>query len=282
MALTKIAAGVALLALGATVIAHLSYRKAAARSDAAWSAVASRAEAPTARFEEAMLDGLPEIAKRYFRHAIALGTPLSTAAELEMRGTFLLGDKVKHQAYAMEAEQILRPPFEFVWKPTLRSGAMIITGSDGLADGRAWTRFWLNGLVPVANVGTSPDVLRSATFRAATEGVWIPATLLPQTGARWEQLSDSKARVTITRTTPHIVLDLTIAENGALREIVGQRWSNANPEQTFRQQPFGGTVEGERTFGGFTVPAQLHVGNHYGTDDYLPFFQADVRRITYL
>lgn len=54
------------------------------------------------------------------------------------------------------------------------------------------------------------------------------------------------------------------------------RWSDANPEKRFRLQPFGGTADAEATFGGFTIPSRLNVGNHNGTDDYLPFFQAKV------
>jgi hypothetical protein len=61
-----------------------------------------------------------------------------------------------------------------------------------------------------------------------------------------------------------------------VKEIVGQRWSNANPEKRFRLQPFGGTMEAEQRSGATPFPARLKVGNHFGTDDYLPFFQAEI------
>jgi hypothetical protein len=61
-----------------------------------------------------------------------------------------------------------------------------------------------------------------------------------------------------------------------VREIVGMRWSNANREKRFRLQPFGGAIEAERSFDGFTIPAKVAVGNHYGTDEFLPFFQAEI------
>jgi hypothetical protein len=136
-------------------------------------------------------------------------------------------------------------------------------------------------LIPVANVGTSPDVIRSAQFRAASEGMWVPASLLPQNGVRWDQAGADKARVTITRVSPAITLELTLGKDGAVREVVGQRWSNANAEKQFRLQPFGGTVEAERRFGGFTIPARVSIGNHYGTEDYLPFFQAEIIEASY-
>jgi hypothetical protein len=99
---------------------------------------------------------------------------------------------------------------------------------------------------------------------------------------KWEQVGPDTARVTSERTEPAIVLELTLASDGALREVVGERWSNANPDQIFRLQPFGGTIEAEASWEGYTIPAVLKVGNHYGTPDYLPFFQATVTRARYL
>lgn len=265
-----------IVAAGVAAGSYWGYRNAAAEAERAWREIASRRSPPGPGFDPATLDHEPEIARRYFAHAIAPGTPLSTVVELDMRGTFLLGDRRSHQTYSMTARQILRPPFEFLWIPRLRSGAITIAGSDALVDGRAWTRFWLAGLVPVASEGTSSDMVRSAAFRAATEGLWLPASLLPGNGARWEQTGPDQARVTIASVERAIVLDLTLASDGAVREIVGQRWSNANPDKQFRLQPFGGTMSGEATFGGFTIPSRLKVGNHFGTDDYLPFFQAEI------
>jgi hypothetical protein len=242
----------------------------------------SSASQPAGRFDPQTIAHLPEIAQRYLRHAIAPGTPLYSVVELEMQGTFLLGDKNKFQSCDMAARQVLRPPGQFVWVPRLRSSFMTITGSDGLVEGEAWTRFWLMGLVPVANVASSPDVIRSAQFRAAVEGaLWLPTTLLPESGARWEQLGPDEARVTLEKLHPAVVLHLTLERDGAVREIVGERWSNANPEQTFRLQPFGGTIKEESSFQGLTIPTVISVGNHYGTEDYLPFFQAQISRVRY-
>jgi len=67
----------------------------------------------------------------------------------------------------------------------------------------------------------------------------------------------------------------------AVREVVGDRWSNANPEKRFRLQPFGGTAAADATFQGLTIPTSVAAGNHYGTDDYLPFFQARITRAQY-
>jgi len=268
--------GASALLVGAAALACGRHRGAMSDSEAAWRSIRSRAEAPSGVFDPAMIEGLPEAAQRYFRRAIAPGTPLSTSVELEMEGSFLLGDVSSHQSYRMTARQILRPPFEFVWIARLASGALRISGSDALVGGEAWTRFFLAGLVPVANARSSPDLLRSAAFRAAVESIWAPASLLPERGVLWEQIGADRARLTFTATAPRIAIELALNADGTVREVLGQRWSNANPERRFRLQPFGGTVLASATFGGFTIPAQVHVGNHYGTADYLPFFQARI------
>lgn len=74
---------------------------------------------------------------------------------------------------------------------------------------------------------------------------------------------------------------ITIAESGQVIDIVADRWSDANPQKVFQLQPFGGTMEKEETFGGFTIPSVVHVGNHHGTDDYFPFFTARVLKAIY-
>jgi hypothetical protein len=267
-----------LVLAGGAAFAFSRYRKAMREAEAAWGDIASRARQSTSAFDPPLVASLPEIAQRYFNHAIAPGTPLRTTVELEMRGTFLLGSKSEYQTYRMAARQILAPPSEFIWIPRMTSGLMRISGSDALIAGSAWTRFWLMALIPVANQRGSPDLIRSAVFRSAMEGIWVPASLLPENGVRWEQISSGKARVTVEKVDPPIVLEMTLASDGAVQQVVGQRWSNANPEQAFRLQPFGGTMEADATFEGYTIPTVIRVGNHFGTGDYLPFFQATITR----
>jgi hypothetical protein len=271
---TLLAAGTGLAA--GLLAARRRYAGQLASAARAADALKVRAEAAPA-FSHDMLTGLPEIAVRYFRHAIQPGTPLSTTAELDIGGTFLLG----RLRFAMRSREVLRAPYELVWLPELRSGPIRMSGSDGLVAGEAWTRFWLNSLLPVVQVGNSPDMLRSAHFRAASESVWAPAALLPDKGVRWEQLGPERARVTLAEFDPPISLELTIAPNGGLRSIVGQRWSNANSDKRFRPQPFGGEILSQASFGGFTVPSRMVIGNGFGTDSFDRFFQAEVDAIRY-
>jgi hypothetical protein len=275
-----IALTIALLIVAAVAVAHTIYRSASVEADAAFADLQRRAKHASGSFELSMLAGLPEIAQRYFTHAIAPGTPIYTTVRLEMVGTFLLGDAKQYQTYSMRARQVLAPPSEFVWVPEMKSGPVQISGSDALVNGRGWTRFWINGLIPVVNQPTSPDLVRSALTRSAIEAVWAPASLLPSNGVRWNQTGPNSARLTFdTGIEP---VDIILDETGRVLEIVTMRWSDVNPQKAFQLQPFGGSIEAEATFGGYTIPTQLKVGNHFGTDDYLPFFQGTVTSARYL
>jgi hypothetical protein len=258
------------------------YLRANVTAEDGWKAIAANAAAVDGGFSTDVVAHLPESVRRYFVHAIAQGTPLKKTVELSMRGTFRLGEKSSAQSYDMEARQILAPPDQFVWIPTMRRGPLHISGSDALVSGQACTRFWINSLVPVANNQTSPDLVRSAQFRSAMEGIWAPAALLPRPGITWSQPSPDVARVTIAAAQAPIVLDLTLSPNGAVREVVGLRWSNENPDKQFRLQPSGALVLSETTFEGFTIPSQVQVGNHFGTQAYFPFFEAQVTAAHYL
>lgn len=282
--LLKVAAVVAVIALVAVAYFLWSHKRAIDEAESAWATIAAAAQqqAGDAVFDPAMVADLPEVAQRYFLHAIAPGTPLKTTVTLRMEGQFLLGDRDSNQPYAMVARQILAPPDAFVWLPVMRSGVLAITGSDGSLNGKAWMQFWINSLLPVVNAQSPPDLVRSAQFRSAMESIWVPAALLPRDGISWEASGANKAIVTISTFENPIVLELTLDETGALTEVVGMRWSDANPEKTFRLQPFGGTIEAEGAFEGYTIPTMVKVGNLFGTDGFLPFFQAEIVEAKYL
>jgi hypothetical protein len=250
------------------------------QAEATFADIEASAGVSPGNFEVAMLDRLPEVARRYFLHAIAPGTPLKTTVRLRMQGNFLLGDKDSFQTYSMTARQVLAPPDAFIWIPSMVSSAIHISGSDALSGGNAWTRFWIGDLIPVVNSLGGGDLARSALARAAMESVWVPASLLPQMGVRWEQTGANTARLYFA--TGIEPIDLVLDADGVVLQVTTMRWSDANPQKTFRLQSFGGTMEAEGTFEGFTIPTRIEVGNHFGTAQYLPFFQANLVAAEYL
>lgn len=252
-----------------------------ARDRHAWKRLVSRQPAVPAAFDDSMTAALPDPAQRFFRFAIAPGTALHTVAEITMEGEFSLGDKNKSNYMPMRATQVLAAPHGFVWK--VRAGNSVwLAGSDGAVDSGSWSRFWLLGILPVARAGNNSDHRRAAFGRYAAEAVfWTPAALLPREYVRWEAIDDSSARVILTHMGLEQAVDLTVDAEGRPVKVVFQRWSNANPEKTFRDQPFGGYLSDHGEFNGFRLPTRVEAGNFFETDDYFAFFKATVTGVRF-
>ena len=230
------------------------------------------------RFDPAMVSGLPDPARRFFLFAIAPGTPLHTVAEIEMTGRFSLGTKAAPNYMPMRARQLLASPHGFVWAMDAGAGLTSVSGSDS----GAWTRFWLAGLAPVVRVEADADTRRSAFGRHVAESAfWTPAALLPGPNVRWEPVSDTTARAIVTFANLEQAIEITVADDGSATQVLFPRWSNANAEKRFQVQPFGGTLSGYRTFGGFRLPTHVEAGNFFGTNAYFPFYIADVQAVAF-
>jgi hypothetical protein len=141
-------------------------------------------------FTEDMVSDLPAPARRYLLHAIGPGTPLAFSVSLEMRGTMRL--KPEQEWMPMKARQILAPVTGFVWRAEVGDGLTRFSGGDHFANGSGRVRFWLWGVIPLLKQ-EGPDVSRAAIGRLVCETIWLPSSLLPQRGVKWEGLDDRSA-----------------------------------------------------------------------------------------
>ncbi len=276
MAMTSIFAVLAILAAAALVFLLAFWRFADSRRDqtARDELLGLARTDPPARFDPQMVAGLPEPARRYFRHVIDDGAPLGRAVELEMRGTIGLGDKADPRYRPMRARQLLVPPHGLVWQ--VEAGGL--SGSDGITPATSWTRFWLFRLAPVVHV-SGHDHHRSAFGRLIAEAAfWSPASLLPGDHVHWAAVDDETARATVRFGDQEQAVDITVDDDGAPRSVRIERWSNANPDGVFRLQPFGGRLSEYRAFDGYRLPTRVEGGNHFGTDAYFPFYKVEVTR----
>jgi len=239
------------------------------------------------RFDTGMLGDLPDPAARFFRFAIKPGTTLTPVVEITMGGTLSLGGKESPKPQSMTAQQILAPPFGFLWQIRL-GGPLRITGSEAYAPDQSWSRFRLLNLVPVGRVSHNPDHLRSAFGRMIGEGLfWSPAAFLPAAHAGWDDINwgavdENTAVVTVRHNGLEQRASLTVAKSGQPLNVVFDRWSNENADRTYRLQPFGGDLAEFAEFGGYTLPTRVTGGNHYGTKNYNPFYKARVKDIRFL
>lgn len=275
---------ITLLVLAAMLLAAVAlglwvHSRDQAQATRVWAVLEGMREADPPRYDPAMVEGLPEVAQRYFARAIEPGAPLHRVVRLEMAGSFIMNGN----AMPMTARQILAPPARgFVWQAEVGQGLMRFAGSDGYhrANGseESWTKFWLRGLLPLARIGGTEDHARAAATRVMMEAIWAPAALLPQFGAEWTQTGRDTAEIRFSDAPGVAPMQITFDAEGNPVEITALRWSDANPERAYRLQPFGGRMLEMGRHGGFLIPVRVEMGNMFGTPDYAPFFLARITR----
>ena len=220
-------------------------------------------------FSAAETAGLPEPVRRYFRSAIAPGTPIATAARLKMSGSIKIG-----RWLSFRAEEVLAPLQGFVWAARV---ARVITGADAMVDGHGGMHWKLLGLGPVVTAG-GPDYEKSAAGRFGGEAMWIPTALLPRFGVEWKAESPMDVTASFSVDGSALELRYVLDEEGRVCSVAFDRWRGAEGSDPPGMYPFGGDVIDYRSFAGLTIPSEGRFGWFYGTDrwDEGEFFRYEV------
>lgn len=228
-------------------------------------------------FDPSSVSALPAPAQRYLKSAIAPGTPAAYVVRLEMHGEIKLGDAWS----PFEAEQVMHAARGFVWKARVRMKGLPVRGSDRWVDGVGALDWRLLGIVPVVR-DSSADISRSAAGRSQAEAIWLPSILAsPETTWRAPDGEHADARVTIHGESTE--LELGIGPGGELQTLAMLRWGDPDQTGTHALRPFGGVIEEEGTFEGFTIPTKVRIGWHFGTPRWAEgeFFRGTVTRASY-
>lgn len=234
------------------------------------------------RFDPASVAELPGPARRYLEHAIAPGTTLAGAVELEMEGR--IGLSAGAEKTPFRARQVLAAPHGMIWEAEVGDGWRQVRGSDSYGDGVGEMLWFLGNAVPVVR-GSGPDVTRSAAGRVALEAaLLLPAALHPSRGARWEAVDDRAATVHLTVGDFELAPTVHVAPNGRLLRIEMVRWDPAGPSgkpEEVRWVADGFEETEEATFGGYTIPTTVRVTKNAGTPQVDTFFEARITSAQY-
>lgn len=252
-------------------------RKDSVHASKVWKKLAKRTKHHSPIFEESMLDGLPDIVKKFFLYMIKPGTPLQYVSELKMHGEFSLGNLQKQKIFTAKCKQIIAPLQGFVWKIKTTNGFIRFSGSDGFNNNHCWSRMWIMNLWPLGQRKENQNISKSSFGRLVAEStVWSLASLLPQKKVHWEVIDTKTIRVIVTTKLMAQQVDITLDDNGKPLEISFPRWSNENPKKVFQFQPFGAKLSSFKEIQGFMIPMQIEAGNNYATADYFPFYKMAV------
>jgi hypothetical protein len=226
-----------------------------------------------------MVEGLPDPARRYFLHAIRPGSPLAATVYWQWSGEMRPSKQMGW--VPLTSEQVSAKDRGYVWRAKARRGLLRLTAVDHFRDGEGRMRIALFGLVPVVNE-TGPDLSRSALGRLLIEGIIMPSFLLPGPHVRITGVDASRFQITLEVGGEEASYILAVDEEGRLtKESVLQRWGNVTDDGSFRHIPYGGTIEEERTFGGYTIPTRIEGGWWYGTERYFEVLHLKLDSIRY-
>lgn len=214
-------------------------------------------------FNSDKLAHLPEAAKRYLEHAIAPKTKLASAVRLKMHGEIKLKKWIP-----FTAEQVICWEHGLIWSATAwMNGFFPIIGSDRIIDGIGAMQWKLLGLFPVMTAGGA-DITRSGIGRLQAESVWLPSVYCGDR-VSWAstELSDldSSLHSSFVVQGDRAELDFTIDRTGRLKTAKLPRWGNPDGAE-FHNVDFGGILEEEGTFCGYTIPTRLRIGWYFGSE----------------
>lgn len=216
-----------------------------------------------------------EPVRRYLQHAGADSKAVESV-DLEMHGQIKLG-----RWRPFKAHQHIQKRFGMIWKAKTSLFGLPIRGFDRIWHGYGTSEWWLLGFIPIV-FAHGRNISRSGLGRMAAEMIWIPSRLAEK-DVQWTQDGPDAATYEIDLFGEKTAVHLSFAPSGKIETISFLRWGKP-VGLPFGEYPFGGYVDEETTFDGFTVPSRLRFGWHFGTDRFEPegeFFHAIVDQAVY-
>lgn len=207
------------------------------------------------------LEDLPAPARRYLEHAIAPTARPATTVRLRMHG------EIKLKTWRrFGADETLAWGREMMWRARTTVSGLPISGFDRVGPGVGEQRWRILGLFP-AMKSSGHDIARSGAGRVAGESCWLPS-VLREGNVRWSAWSpgdERRVRASFSSFGERADLTLTVAPDGRLEQMAFPRWGNPDGGM-FRYETFGGVMEAEGSFHGYTIPTRLRMGWYFGTD----------------
>jgi hypothetical protein len=96
-------------------------------------------------------------------------------------------------------------------------------------------------------------------------------------------VDDTHVQATLSYLGEATQLNFVLSPTGQVEQFRFQRWGNPEGAE-HHYASFGGYVDGEGTFAGYTIPTQMRVGWYFGSESFASkgdFFHATIDEATY-
>ncbi len=148
-----------------------------------------------AAVDAADLEGLPGPVRRYFQLVLAPGQRIVTGVALEHTGTFNMSETAARWRPFSSSQRVVTRRPGFLWNGRIAMApAVPVLVHDAYVAGEGLLEAAMLGVIPVAELGGTPEMARGELMRFLAEAAWYPTALLPGQGVTWEAVDDSSAR----------------------------------------------------------------------------------------
>jgi hypothetical protein len=281
----RVAAGQRWMWAGATVLGAVVAGAVAAASigTLSW----NRATAEIARLEAdasgvyrpEQFAGLPAPVARYFAFALTPGQPLIRTARVTHVGEFRSALGAAWAPFR-SVEHFSASPPGFVWDATIRMAPIVgVRVRDSYRGGEGAMRASVAGLIPVVDEAGTPEMASASLMRYLAEAVWLPTALLPGPHLRWEPISDSAARATLTDAGVTVSVDFHFGPRGEIVRATADRYRDVDGVGVLT--PWAGSFGDYAVLDGMQVPMHGEVAWEL-PEGTLTYWRGHIERVDYV
>ncbi len=187
----------------------------------------ARYNGPVKRFSYAQLEGLPEPAKRYFKHILIDNQPYIQYARITHEGHFKTGFDKKWINIKGEQYATTQTP-GFIWKgitPFFTARDMYIQGKGRL----------IVSLLSVYNIvdGSGETYNQAELQRWLGESVMYPTNLLPGNNLHWQAIDQTTARFTYDYQGLSLYFIVSFNDAGEITQLETKRYIDVKNQATW-------------------------------------------------
>lgn len=218
----------------------------------------SRGPPPSGAWDSA---ALPPPVARYFDLVLPDGPQMIRNASVHWKGEMRLRPDAGWVPFTAVQEFTARPP-GFVWDAAVRMLPLVpVRVRDHYGGGEGSMHGRIGGVIPVVDVGGTPEIAQSALIRWIGEAVWFPSALLPAevagTSVSWTAIDDLTAAITVIDGPVHATAEFQFNPDGTMAGMTALRFRDVGgtPVPT----PFEGVYSDWGRRDGFLVPLSAEV-----------------------
>jgi hypothetical protein len=209
------------------------------------------------RYDPDDLRDLPAPVARYFETVLTPGQPHVRGARIEHSGDFRTGLEARWSPFHSVQHFSARPP-AFVWDAKIRMAPLTsVRVRDHYLGGAAGMLGRVAGIVTVVDESNSATLASGALHRAFAERPWLPTSLLPSEGVRWEAVDDSTARASLSDSGITVEMDVHFASDGTIERVEMLRYRDVDGVGV--RTPFVGRFRDFQRVEGMMIPMEGEV-----------------------